>query len=182
MSRLVLIDRDGTINVERHYLSSPEELLLLPGATSGIRRLNQLGLSVVIVTNQSAIGRGMFGPDRLKTIHDRLCDMLAEGGAKLAGIYVCPHRPDEGCGCRKPLPGMARQAAADFGANLAAAFVIGDKPCDIELGRSIGAATILVRTGYGGRADGLVAKPDFVADDLDAAAQLIEIALGARPS
>jgi len=174
MRRLVLLDRDGTINVEKHYLSSPEEVELLPGAAEGIRLLRGLGLPVVVVTNQSGVGRGLFGPEQLERIHQRLLELCRAARTDLDAIYVCPHRPDEGCSCRKPAPGLARRAAADFGASLTESFVVGDKACDIELGRMVGATTILVGTGYGRQVarDG-TARPDHVVEDLLVAARLI---------
>ncbi len=180
MTRLVLLDRDGTINVEKHYLSSPDQLELLPNAVAGIRLMRRLGLVTVGVTNQSAIGRGYFGPDRLESIHRRLGELLAGQGAFLDAMYFCPHRPDDGCECRKPAPGLAEQAAAAFGADLSRSFVIGDKVCDIELGKRVGATTILVRTGYGARValemDAMAgtSRPDYVVDDLLEAARAIE--------
>src|SRR5437870_506202 len=93
MSRLVLLDRDGTINVEKHYLSSPDEVVLLPGAAEGIRLLNQLGLIVVIVSNQSAIARGLLDQERLDSVHERLRQLLRAEGAEIDAIYVCPHGP-----------------------------------------------------------------------------------------
>ena len=140
--RVVLLDRDGTINLEKHYLSSPEQLELLPHASEGIRLMKQLGLSTVVITNQSAVGRGFFGLDMLNLIHQRLREMLADREASLDAIYVCPHRPEEGCACRKPGPGLARKAAENFGADLSEAFVIGDNVCDIEMGKRIGATTL----------------------------------------
>lgn len=171
---MVLLDRDGTINLEKHYLSSPDQLELLPGASEGIQLMRGLGLSTVVITNQSAIGRGYFGFDRLHLIHQRLREMLADRGASLDAIYVCPHRPEEGCACRKPAPGLAWKAADDFGAELSESFVVGDNACDIELGKCIGATTILVRTGYGAEVSTQASiDPDYVVADLLGAARVI---------
>ncbi len=173
--RLVILDRDGTINVEKYYLSDPDEVELLPNAAAGIRRMQELGLKVVVATNQSAIGRGYFDGDALERIHERLLSLLAAEGATVDGIYICPHHPDEDCTCRKPRPGLLEQAARDFQADLTQAFVIGDKAIDIEVGRRVGATTLLVRTGYGAE---VAAKggagADYVVDDLAEAADVIE--------
>ncbi len=147
--RYVLLDRDGTVIVERNYLSDPSQVELIPGAAEGLRSLSRMGLGLLIVTNQSGIGRGYFDDARLAEIHGRMCGMLADEGVVLDGIYVCPHTPEEGCDCRKPRTGLISQAAARHGFEPAEAFVIGDKACDIELGQRIGACTLLVRTGYG---------------------------------
>ena len=130
---------------------------------------------MVVVTNQSAIGRGYFDHDTLERIHNRLLALLAAEGATVDRIYVCPHRPDEGCECRKPGPALLEQAARDFQADLTQAFVIGDKSIDIETGRRVGATTLLVRTGYGAEvaAQG-GAGADYVVDDLAEAAAVIE--------
>lgn len=174
-----MLDRDGTINVEKRYLSSPEQLDLLPGAAEGIRDLRRLGVGVVVITNQSAIGRGYFGQDTLNLIHARLLQLLAEAGAIVDAIYVCPHTPDEGCDCRKPAPGLALRASADFQADLTGSFVVGDKECDIGLGKRVGATTILVRTGYGrdwvGEND---VGPDYIVEDLLEASRLIGRLIG----
>lgn len=169
-----MLDRDGTINVERNYLSDPGELELLPGATEGIRRLRDAGLGVAVVTNQSGLARGYFDAATLDRIHARLNELLAEDRASVDGIYVCPHKPGEGCRCRKPGPGLAEQVAAATGADLSRCFVVGDKECDIELGRGVGATTILVLTGYGAKElqTGAV-RPDHVAADLREAAGII---------
>jgi D-glycero-D-manno-heptose 1,7-bisphosphate phosphatase len=172
--RFVVLDRDGTVIVERHYLSDPAEVELLPGVASGLRRLGRLGLGLVLVTNQSGVGRGYFDEPALGRIHQRLIDLLAREGVRLDGVYHCPHTPDADCMCRKPRPGLLRRAAADLGFDPAAAFVIGDKPCDLGLGRAVGATTFLVRTGYGERfADRDGADADFVVDDVAAAAGVI---------
>jgi D-glycero-D-manno-heptose 1,7-bisphosphate phosphatase len=170
--RFVLLDRDGTLNVEKEYLSSVEGLELLPNTVAGLAAIRRLGLGLVVLTNQSGIGRGYFAAETVAAIHRALEAALATGGVKLDGIYVCPHAPDAGCPCRKPAPGLAEQAARELGFRLEDSFVIGDKPADIELGRRAGATTILVRTGYG-RSSEAQAGADFVADDLVDAARII---------
>jgi D-glycero-D-manno-heptose 1,7-bisphosphate phosphatase len=173
MKRFVLIDRDGTINVEKHYLSDPDQLELYPGVGRAIRRLNQLGLGVAVVTNQSGIARGYFDLERLERIHDRLYTLLGEEGAVVDGLYICPHGPDDDCDCRKPLPGMVNQAVAEHGFDPAQSFMIGDKEVDVELGHAVGAKSFLVRTGHGPKfVEGT--KADYVVADLPQAVEVIE--------
>lgn len=172
--RFVLLDRDGTLIEERHYLSDPDEVAILPGAIPGLRRLRELGFGLAIVSNQSGIGRGLFDTTQLEQIHQRMIAILTRSGVTIDGIYVCPHTPDDNCDCRKPRPGLALQAAARHGFRLNEAIVIGDKPCDIDLGKRVGACTILVRTGYGREheeAGG--SQPDYVTDDLTGAAEIV---------
>ena len=111
----VLLDRDGTLNVEKHYLSDPEQLELYPGTGAALRRLRELGYGLAVLTNQSGVGRGYFGLDAVERVHQRLREMLAAEGASVDGFFICPHGPDEACDCRKPLPGLARQAMEQFG-------------------------------------------------------------------
>jgi D-glycero-D-manno-heptose 1,7-bisphosphate phosphatase len=173
--RFVVLDRDGTINVEREYLSAPEQIELLPGAARGLRHLRKLGLGLVVITNQSGIDRGYFDGARLDLIHERLCALLAAEGIQLDDIYVCPHRPSDGCTCRKPQPELLEKAAREHQFKPGEAFVIGDKVIDIELGRQVGATTLLVRTGYGAQvAAQMVVTWDYVVDDLADAAAVIE--------
>ena len=173
--RFVILDRDGTVIVERNYLSEPDGVELLPGAASGLQKLQALGLPLVLITNQSGVGRGLFKMEAVDAVHERMMTFLEEQNIKLDGILVCPHTPQDSCECRKPKPALAKLAADRLGASPADCFVIGDKACDIQLGDNIGATTILVRTGYGeeetssGRC-----KPHFVVADLLEAAQLIE--------
>lgn len=173
MKRFILIDRDGTINVEKHYLSDPDQLELYPGAGAAIRRLNQAGYGVAVITNQSGIARGYFDLATLGRIHARLGELLAAEGARVDGIYLCPHGPDDECACRKPLPGMVEQAVAEHGFDPRAAVMIGDKEVDVELGRDVGAATFLVRTGHGRKAEAEGTRADHVVDDLPAAVEII---------
>ncbi len=171
--RFVLIDRDGTINVEKHYLSDPDHLELIPGTADAIRRLRQAGFGVCVVTNQSGIARGYFDLDRLARIHARLAELLAADGAQVDGVYICPHGPEDDCACRKPLPGMIEQAAAEHGFDPARAFVVGDKEADVGMGRAVGAVTFLVRTGYGRKTEAKGTAAHHVVDDLAAAAEMI---------
>lgn len=174
MKRFVLLDRDGTINVEQHYLSHPNQVELLPHSAEGLAELQRLGLGLIVLTNQSGVGRGLFDETRLGQIHDRLRGLLRERGVELDSIVACTHHPDEGCRCRKPLPAMAEAAAREHDFSLAQSFVIGDKPCDIDLGLAIGATTFLVRTGYGARyATHANLQPHFVVDDLLHASRII---------
>lgn len=171
----VLLDRDGTIIVERHYLSDPAQVELIPGAAQGLWEMQKMGLGLVAITNQSGIGRGYFSLARLTEIHQRMCQLLAVEGVDLDRIYYCPHRPEDNCLCRKPLTGMVQLAAKELGFDPQHSFVIGDKPCDIELGQRVGATTFLVRTGYGAAiaAEGIV-TPDYIVNDLEEAANKIK--------
>ena len=170
MRRAILLDRDGTILLERHYLADPAGVELLPGAAEGLRRLATLG-PLVVVTNQSGIARGYLDLATLEEIHREMRRRLAREGVELAAIEFCPHHPEGGCECRKPRPGLALRAAARLGFDPAAAMVIGDKACDVGFARAIGASAILVRTGYGAREEAAgTCAPDVVVDDLVAAA------------
>jgi D-glycero-D-manno-heptose 1,7-bisphosphate phosphatase len=172
--RFVLLDRDGTVNVDRGYLSDPEQLELIRGAGSALARLREQGLGLIIVSNQSGIGRGLLDEVELERIHARLAELLAKDGTALDGIYCCPHLPTDRCVCRKPETALVARAAAEHGFDPAESFVVGDKACDIELGQRVGATTILVRTGYGeeAAADSSV-EADHIVADLPEAADLI---------
>jgi D-glycero-D-manno-heptose 1,7-bisphosphate phosphatase len=178
--RFVLLDRDGTLIIERHYLSDPQQVELIPGVAAGLRQLKNCQLGLVVITNQSGVGRGLFGQDTLDLIHRRLCELLEAQGVHLDGIYLCPHLPEDKCPCRKPQPGLIELAAKELEFDPREAFVVGDKPCDIEVGRQVGATTFLVRTGYGNQvaAQALV-TPDYIVDDLNEAANVIERLLAA---
>ncbi len=175
--RLVLLDRDGTLNVERHYLAEASQLELLPGVIPALRRLREHGLGLVVVTNQSGVARGLIQPAQLTAIHERLHELLGEGGIELDGIYVCPHGAQSVCHCRKPRAGMALQAARELGGILSESFVVGDKPADIGLGQAIEATTLLVRTGHGAESERNwpreLPRPHAVVNDLPAAAEFI---------
>jgi D-glycero-D-manno-heptose 1,7-bisphosphate phosphatase len=173
--RFALVDRDGTINEERGHLRDPDAVALIPGAAAALVRLrDELGMGIVVVTNQADVGRGILSVDDLERINARLLSLLVSEGATVEAIEVCPHRPDEGCVCRKPAAGMALRAAARLGFDPADSVVIGDHASDMGMGRAIGATTVLVRTGHGRAQEG-EATPlaTHVADDLAGAVAII---------
>jgi D-glycero-D-manno-heptose 1,7-bisphosphate phosphatase len=141
---VVVLDRDGTINIDRHYISDPGQLEFLPNAALGLQRLHAMGCRLVIVTNQSGVGRGYFSLEDLERVHRRLQEMIAELGVTIEGIYFCPHRPDEGCACRKPGTELIERAGRELGFDPAKSVVIGDKTSDVEFGKAAGARTILI--------------------------------------
>ena len=140
----VFLDRDGTMAPDVPYCHRPEDLNLFPGVAEAVRRLNQAGFKVIVVTNQSGIARGYFTHETLADIHAKMERDLALAGARLDGIYYCPHHPDEGCDCRKPKPVMLFQAALDHGIDLANSYLVGDSSIDIQAGRAAGCRTVLV--------------------------------------
>ncbi|HEY4134066.1 MAG TPA: D-glycero-beta-D-manno-heptose 1,7-bisphosphate 7-phosphatase [Alphaproteobacteria bacterium] len=175
----VFLDRDGTIVEDVDYLTRPEQLRLIPGAAAAIRTLNARAVPVVVVTNQSAVARGLLSEDELAAVHGELRARLAAEGARLDAIYYCPHHPEgsgayrRDCDCRKPMPGMLRQAARDLGLDLAASAMVGDSVRDLEAGAAAGCRTlILVRTGHGADEEKHLNKSAMqaaVAPDLSAA-------------
>jgi D-glycero-D-manno-heptose 1,7-bisphosphate phosphatase len=173
--RFVPLDRDGTIIVERNYLSDPNEVELLPGSAKGLRRMRELGLGLVVITNQSAIGRGFTDEKGLSRVHQRMFDLLEMEGVFVDGIYACPHLPEDNCDCRKPGIALPDLASKELAFDPPESFVIGDKDCDIAMGRRIGATTFLVLTGYGAltNSEGMT-RPDFLVEDLRQAATTIE--------
>lgn len=172
--RYVLLDRDGTIVVEREYLADPAGVELLPRAAEGLRKLQAAGFGLVVVTNQSGIGRGYFDETALAAVHARMQELLTNENVALDGIYYCPHVDEDDCDCRKPRPGLATQAARELSFDVSQAFVIGDKAIDVNLAAGLGASGILVRTGYGAATErNATCDPNFVVDDLNAAADVI---------
>lgn len=174
-ARMVLVDRDGTIGRcdAGEYILTPERFVLLPGAGQGLRALQDAGHRLAVVTNQAALGRGWIEPETLDAIHERMSELLAAHGVTaIEGVYVCPHVPEEGCSCRKPAPGLALRAARELGFDPRAAIVVGDRPADVEMGRRIGATTVLVRTGQA-HGDDFPEAPDHVAAGLVEVAAII---------
>ena len=183
MRPAAFLDRDGTLLEEAGYVDRLERLVLFPFSTDVVRLLNQAGFAVIVVTNQSGVGRGLYDEAFVTRAHDVLTERLAEGGARIDGYYYCPHHPAAdieryriACDCRKPAPGMLRRAAADFSLDLTRSFTIGDKWSDVEVAGAVGARGILVRTGYGRvneERPPRTARPAAVVDNLAAAAAWI---------
>ncbi|HUE42727.1 MAG TPA: HAD family hydrolase [Candidatus Sulfotelmatobacter sp.] len=185
MSRpAVFLDRDGTISEDVGYLNDVSQFRMFPFAAGAIRKLNDANLPVIVVTNQSGVARGFFDEASVRTVHEEMTQQLAAAGAHLTAIYYCPHASDDDCECRKPKPGMIRQAAREHGVDLARSFVVGDRYGDVELAQANGGRGVLVRTGYGEEdlrlnGAGWHRQPDFVADDLTDAVGWILKTLGA---
>ena len=150
MAPLVILDRDGVINRDSDgYVKSLEEWIPIPGSIEAIARLSRAGYQVVVATNQSGLGRGLFDLNDLEAMHARLNDLVEEQGGELAGIFYCPHTPDDHCHCRKPAPGLLDAIAAELDIDLAGVPLIGDSLRDLQAGLSHHCTPILVRTGKG---------------------------------
>jgi D-glycero-D-manno-heptose 1,7-bisphosphate phosphatase len=159
-------------------LNDVSRFRMFPLAAAAIRRLNDANLPVIVVTNQSGVGRGYFPESMVHTVHELMKRQLAVVGAHLNAIYYCPHGLDDECNCRKPKPGMLERAAREHGVDLQRSFVVGDRYGDVELAHAKGSRGVLVRTGYGEedlRENGVTwpRQPDYVADDLAAAVDWI---------
>ena len=175
MKRAVFLDRDGTLNVDRNYLSDPAQLEIIPGTGPALRRLMEAGFLLFIVTNQSGIGRGYYTLANMHAVHERLCAELAEDGIRFEKIYFAAESPEQPSRGRKPSPQFLFDARDEFGLDLAQSYMVGDKLIDVECGRNAGVKkSILVRTGYGAEVEKnnrLVQV--IVSDDLPAAANYI---------
>ncbi len=176
--RAVFLDRDGTICEEVGYLNHISRFRLFPFAASAIRRLNQAGLPVIVVTNQSGVARGIFPESLVHEVHEKMVAELAAAGARVDGVYFCPHKSEDACGCRKPHPGMLERAAGEHSLELAGSYVVGDRYDDLEMAERVGGCGILVLTGYGRgeyelRGAAWPKQPHCVVEDLSAAVSLI---------
>jgi D-glycero-D-manno-heptose 1,7-bisphosphate phosphatase len=170
--KLIILDRDGVINIDSAlYIKSPAEWKALPGSLEAIARLNQAGYKVVIATNQSGIGRGLFDMDTLNAMHEKMHKGLAALGGRVDAIFYCPHTADENCDCRKPKPGMFERIAKLYNLDLTGVPAIGDSLRDLQAASALGCAPILVRTGKGEKteADGNLPAGTVVRADLAAA-------------
>lgn len=171
--RLVILDRDGVINQDSDdYIKSPAEWQPIAGSLDAIAQLHRAGFQVMVVSNQSGLARGLFDADTLDAIHAKMLRRVQASGGRIDGIFFCPHHPDEGCGCRKPEPGMIEQLEAAVGASVRGCAFVGDRESDLELARRVGCVPILVRTGNGAATE---ANADtagvIVLDDLAAVAR-----------
>jgi D-glycero-D-manno-heptose 1,7-bisphosphate phosphatase len=167
--KLVILDRDGVINQDSpSYIKSPEEWKPIPGSIEAIALLNQAGYRVLVATNQSGVGRGLFDMATLNAIHDKMHRALGQAGGRVDGIFYCPHAQDAGCSCRKPRPGLLDEIARRFGVSLEGVPVIGDSLRDLQAAAAVGAQPVLVLTGKGKKTrkdgdlpEGTVVHPDL---------------------
>ena len=170
--KLVILDRDGVINQDSpSYIKSPEEWKPIPGSLEAIALLNQAGYRVLVATNQSGVGRGLFEMATLNAIHDKMHRALGLVGGRVDGIFYCPHAQDAGCDCRKPKPGLLEEISRRFGVSLEGVPFIGDSLRDLQAATAVGAQPVLVLTGKGKmtRKDGDLPEGTVVHDDLAAA-------------
>ncbi len=150
MTRLVILDRDGVINADSpDYIKSPDEWQALPGSLEAIARLTRAGYTVVVASNQSGLGRGLFDANALAAIHRKMLASIEAAGGALGGIFFCPHAPEQSCECRKPAAGLFRKIAEQFGLSLEGVPAIGDSARDLAAARLVGARPMLVLTGNG---------------------------------
>jgi D-glycero-D-manno-heptose 1,7-bisphosphate phosphatase len=180
----VFLDRDGVINRDSpDYITRWDQFVFIPGSLAAIARLTAAGAAVIVITNQSAVGRGMMDGAALENIHRNLCRTVAARGGRIDAVFHCPHHPDRKCDCRKPEPGLILQAQRRFNLDLAAATMIGDSARDVQCGLRAGCGrTILVRSGLHDdlpRLEALNMRPTRVADDLAAA---VDWLLAQRPA
>lgn len=183
--RAIFLDRDGTVSEEVGYVNHISRLRLLPRTVEAVRKINDSEFLAVLVTNQAGVARGYFKEELVRRVHARLQEMLAEGRARLDGIYYCPHHPTVGeppyrrdCNCRKPKPGMIEAAREELAIDLSGSFMVGDKYSDIVFAHSVGMKGVLVKTGYGlGEIEGFSAdwteQPDQISEDLSDAVDWI---------
>ena len=178
------MDRDGVLNHEVGYISRMDQLSLISGAAEAVKRLNDAGLPVVVVTNQAAVARGICSEDQVRAVNQALSEQLSAGGAHISRFYYCPHHPTAGigeylvdCQCRKPKPGMLLQAASDLGLELTECIMVGDQLSDLEAGWQAGCRTVLVDGGLDKdsrqRLASSLRQPDLVVDDLVCAVEWI---------
>ncbi|MGD0198641.1 MAG: HAD family hydrolase [Solirubrobacteraceae bacterium] len=175
--RAVFLDRDGTLIADPGYLRDPGRVELLPGAAAALAELARRGALLVVVSNQSGIGRGLITPQEARSVHDRFAHLLEQAGVALDDAYYCPHAPDAGCTCRKPLPGMLLQAAREHGIDLDRSTMIGNSADDIAAGQAAGAFTILLLDG---KTDATQIAPDAVAASWGDVGGLVPAEAGAK--
>ena len=170
--KFIILDRDGVINQDSPaYIKSPDEWKPIPGSLEAIALLNQAGYRVLVATNQSGVGRGLFEMATLNAIHDKMHRALGLVGGRVDGIFYCPHAQDAGCDCRKPKPGLLEEISRRFGVSLEGVPFIGDSLRDLQAATAVGAQPVLVLTGKGKktRKDGGLPEGTVVHDDLAAA-------------
>lgn len=149
----VFLDRDGTLIDDVGYISDPEDVRLLPGAADALQALRDAGFRLVVISNQSGLGRGLITQEQADAVHERFLSELQRAGARVDAAYYCPHAPDEGCRCRKPLPGLILDAARELGLDLERSVMVGNSEVDVSAGEAAGARAILLGEGLSGWPD-----------------------------
>jgi D,D-heptose 1,7-bisphosphate phosphatase len=177
-NKAIFIDRDGTINVDVHYLDNPDKFEMYPCVGEGVKKLKENGFKIIVITNQSGIARGYFTEKQLKNIHERMKKEFQKFGIVLDGIYYCPHHPDDNCNCRKPKTGLFEKAIKEHNIDVKKSYVVGDKILDIGAGKKIGATAILIPEPH--VRDELLSKknewkhnPNYIANDMYDAVEYI---------
>jgi len=159
--KLVILDRDGVINQESpEFIKTPDEWIPVKGSLQAIGRLSQAGYDVVVMTNQSGIGRNLLSADMLGQIHVRMIDYIQQHGGKIQSILFCPHLPDDGCECRKPKIGMYKELASRLGISFKGVYSVGDSLRDLQAAKAVGAVPVLVKTGNGRKTQQLLKSGD----------------------
>jgi len=173
--RAVFLDRDGTLNLDPGYLNDFNRLELLPGVLEALSQLQSAGLHLIVISNQSGVGRGLITIAQIQKIHEHLDHLLSKHGIKILAYQLCFHRPEEDCACRKPKPFLIHDAASRFQIDIASSFMVGDKCSDVECGKNAGCqASVLVSTGEGSNEFSRCPDvPDYVASDLKDASDWI---------
>jgi D-glycero-D-manno-heptose 1,7-bisphosphate phosphatase len=182
-SKIVVLDRDGVINEDsEEFIKSPAEWRPLPGSLDAIARLHKAGFTIVVATNQSGVGRGLFSLKTLGDIHQEMLARVTAAGGHISRIVFCPHSPEDHCDCRKPAPGMLYLIAELTGCGLGNMIVIGDAARDLQAARAVGSRPMLVRTGKGRTTEAALPQDELVEiyDDLAAAADALILEAGSR--
>ncbi len=172
MNKAVFLDRDGTINEDSNYVYEIEKFRFIQKAVEAIKILKEKGFKVIVVTNQSGVGHGLYSERDVRKVHAYMMKELGKKGVEIDDVLYCPHKRDAGCECRKPNTLMVKKSAKKFNLNLKKCFVIGDKNADVALGNRTGCKAILVKTGHSGK-DKCEAFPDYVTKNIYTAAKWI---------
>jgi histidinol-phosphate phosphatase family protein len=171
VTRALFLDRDGTVIEECGYLNDPALMRVLPGAAAALATLASEGWKLVIVSNQSGVGRGLIGADQMEAVQRRFLDVMQSNGVPISGSYCCLHTPEDRCQCRKPSPFLLEQAAREHALDLTSSYMIGDRESDIVCGRNAGCSTIWLRNDMFPVAQDL---PTFIADDWNAIYEILK--------
>lgn len=174
VKKWLIVDRDGTLIEETHYLHRAEEVTLLPNAASGLALFERYGCGIIVITNQSGIGRGYCKDEDVRLVHGAISAAFNLKGVSIAAYFYCPHRPEDGCSCRKPKIGLVQKAMGDLNFSLGDILcVIGDKECDVAFAQNIGVPSVLVMTGYGRKEYERGIRGDYNVKDLLEAANCV---------